>query len=81
LDTEGISTSRRSAATAKWLFACIALLPCIGLAQTTLDQQEQRERAQREAQARQQQRATPDVRLTTARGTDFHRTDLPAEQP
>ena len=63
------------------MFACIALLPCIGLAQTTLDQQEQRERAQREAQARQQQRATPDVRLTTSRGTDFHRTDLPAEQP
>ena len=81
LDTEGTSTSRRGAATAKWLFACVALLPCLGLAQTTPDRQEQRERAQREAQARQRQRATPDVRLTTARGTDFHRTDLPAERP
>lgn len=53
----------------------------MALAQTTLDQQEQRERAQRDAQARQQQQTAPDVRLSTMRSTDFHRTDLPAEQP
>ena len=63
---------------------------CLGLllgtnasqAQTTLDQQEQRERAQREAQARQQQQATPDVRLGGETGApDFHRIDLPRETP
>jgi hemolysin activation/secretion protein len=45
----------------------------------TLDQQEQRDRAQREAQARQDQQQQPDVRLDAARATDFHRTDIPDE--
>lgn len=81
LDTEVTSAGRRATAATTWLLACLALWPCFGLAQTTLDQQEQRERAQRDALARQQQRAAPDVRLSAARNTDFHRTGLPAEQP
>lgn len=63
------------------LFACVALLPRLVPAQTTLDQQTQRERVQRDAQTRQQQRTAPSVRLSTKRSSDFHRTDLPAEQP
>ncbi|UPG94223.1 ShlB/FhaC/HecB family hemolysin secretion/activation protein [Luteibacter aegosomatissinici] len=45
----------------------------------TLDQQEQRDRAQREAQARQDQQQQPDVRLDATRATDFHRVDVPNE--
>lgn len=74
------STHRRAMTGAIWLFAWLTLWPCIGLAQTTPDQHEQRERAQREALARQQQRAAPDVRLSASRNTDFHRTELPVEQ-
>jgi hemolysin activation/secretion protein len=46
---------------------------------TTLDQQEQRDRAQREAEAREARQAAPDVRLGGARHADFKRTDLPVE--
>jgi hemolysin activation/secretion protein len=46
---------------------------------TTLDRQEQRERAQREAQAREARQSTPDVRLGAQRHTDFSRVDLPVE--
>src|SRR5690606_22154997 len=66
---------------AAWLLACLWLWPCIGQAQTTLDQHEQRERAQRDALARQQQRAAADVRLSTARDTGFRHTSLPTERP
>ncbi|MGP1664325.1 MAG: hypothetical protein ACTS5I_00115, partial [Rhodanobacter sp.] len=59
----------------------LSLLPCLVVAQTTPDQQEQRERAQREALMRQQQRTAPDVRLSATRRTDFRHTQLPLEQP
>jgi len=72
---------RRGGAVVACLLACLALAPACGQAQTTLDQQEQRERAQREAQARQQQRDAPDVRLSAGRPPGLHRIDLPAEQP
>ncbi|MGP1666283.1 MAG: ShlB/FhaC/HecB family hemolysin secretion/activation protein [Rhodanobacter sp.] len=81
MDTEGISTSRRGTVTARWLFACIALLPCLGLAQTSLDQQEQRDRAQRDAQQREQLRSAPDVRLQAPQATDYRQSALPVEAP
>jgi hemolysin activation/secretion protein len=46
---------------------------------TTLDQQEQRDRAQREAGSREARQAAPDVRLGAMRHADFKRTDLPVE--
>ncbi|KAF1005599.1 MAG: Hemolysin transporter protein ShlB [Luteibacter sp.] len=48
----------------------------------TLDQQEQRDRAQREVQARQEQQQAPDVRLGAAPSpqADFRRTDVPVEK-
>ncbi|UPG89879.1 hypothetical protein L2Y96_21220 [Luteibacter aegosomaticola] len=46
----------------------------------SLDQQEQRDRAQREAQARQQQQAQPDVRLDSGHATDFRRADVRVER-
>ncbi|MBB3225560.1 hemolysin activation/secretion protein [Luteibacter sp. Sphag1AF] len=53
-------------------------LVCPAVAQTTLDRQEQRERAQREAEARSGQREAPDVRLGSSLPPVF-RTGLPVE--
>ncbi len=44
-------------------------------------QQEQRERAQRDAQQRDALRQAPDVRLQPSLATDFRHTELPAETP
>jgi hemolysin activation/secretion protein len=46
---------------------------------TTLDEQQQRERTQRQAQERQLRDQSPDVRLGQHTATDFHDTDLPKE--
>lgn len=50
-------------------------------AQTTPGQQEQRERAQRQAEQRQRLQEAPDVRLQTEVRTDYHSTTLPQETP
>lgn len=71
---QGVSTAMRVAG---------ILLTVTGVAQAqqvqTLDQQEQRDRAQREAQARLEQQQQPDVRLNSVPVTDFRRTDVPVE--
>lgn len=48
---------------------------------TTLDEQQQRERTQRQAQERQARSTAPHVRLSERPAADFQRTDLPAETP
>ncbi len=50
-------------------------------AQTSVGEQEQRERAQRAAQQLQQLRAAPDVRMQGAFATDYRQSALPAETP
>ncbi|TAN02673.1 MAG: ShlB/FhaC/HecB family hemolysin secretion/activation protein [Rhodanobacteraceae bacterium] len=50
-------------------------------AQTPTAQQEQRERAQRQAQQRDALRSAPDVRLRTGQAFDYHLTTVPAETP
>ena len=50
-------------------------------AQTTTAQQEQRERAQRQAQQREALRLAPDVRLVAGNAFDYHLTTVPAETP
>jgi hemolysin activation/secretion protein len=62
----------------------LAALTCVAgpaHAQSIADQQEQRERAQRQAQQFQQLRSAPDVRLEGAFATDYHQTTLPGETP
>lgn len=54
---------------------------CVLHAQTPTAQQEQRERAQRQAQQREALRAAPDVRLRAGRAFDYHLTSVPAETP
>ncbi|KGI78712.1 hypothetical protein LF63_0104655 [Oleiagrimonas soli] len=61
--------------------ACAFVRPAHAQQVAQPQQQEQRQRDQREAQQREQQRAAPDVRLQTARHTDYHRLDLPRETP
>ena len=50
-------------------------------AQTSLEQQEQRERTQRQAEQREQLQAAPDVRLQKRPSTQYLETALPSEQP
>jgi hemolysin activation/secretion protein len=65
---------------AVFLFSCVCA-PSWAYAQqaSTLDRQEQRERAQREAEAREARQRAPDVRLTEEQHADFRRVDLPTE--
>lgn len=50
-------------------------------AQTITAQQEQRERAQRQAQQREALRSAPDVRLRAGQAFNYHLTTVPAETP
>lgn len=50
-------------------------------AQTSLSEQEQRARAQRDAQQREQLRSAPDVRLQAPHATDYRQSALPVETP
>jgi hemolysin activation/secretion protein len=73
--------NRRSRNVARALLgACLAGAATAHAQQaTTLDQQEQRDRAQRGAEAREARQAAPDARLGGARHADFKRSDLPVE--
>jgi len=82
------SLRRRASASRGWHAAGIWALalatgatPSLLHAQTTTAQQEQRERAQRQAQQREALRSAPDVRLPAGQAFDYHLTTVPAETP
>lgn len=82
------SLRQRAAAWRQWLGAIVCaitlvacVLPCGLHAQTTTAQQEQRERAQRQAQQRETLRSVPDVRLPAGAPLDYRLTTVPAETP
>lgn len=66
-----------------WCLQAIVLLVASSAvsAQTSLSQQEQRERAQHEAQQREQLRAAPAVRLQPVQSTSYRQRQLPQESP
>lgn len=59
----------------------LVALPGINRAQTTNAQQEQRERAQQQAQQREALRTAPDVRLPGGQPFDYRSTTVPTETP
>ena len=75
---------RRSHAVSPVALAGFCLFSATTQAQSVnkLDRQEQRDRAQREAQARQEQQQAPDARLgaVPSPDADFHRVDVPVEK-
>jgi hemolysin activation/secretion protein len=77
---------RKAAHLVPWLALNGWVMAMTATAQTvppvaTLDTQEQRERNERDAAAREQARGAPDVRLETSAPADFRRIDLPVETP
>ncbi|WP_329742896.1 ShlB/FhaC/HecB family hemolysin secretion/activation protein [Dyella sp. A6] len=74
--------SQRWHAAGVWtLILAMGLVPCVLHAQTTTAQQEQRERAQRQAQQREALRSAPDVRLSGKNAFDYRLTTVPSETP
>jgi hemolysin activation/secretion protein len=59
----------------------ISAISCVLHAQSPTAQQEQRARAQRQAQQREALRSAPDVRLRAGQVSDYHVTTVPAETP
>jgi hemolysin activation/secretion protein len=64
-----------------WFALALPLCLAPAHAQSIAGQQEQRERAQRDAQQRADLRAAPDVRLQSASSSDYRQLALPAETP
>lgn len=73
---------RRALAVASCAAAAVVSAPAWAQSEALLDidSQAQRDRAQREALDREQQKAQPDVRLGPVRATDFRRIDVPVER-
>ncbi|HEX7325321.1 MAG TPA: ShlB/FhaC/HecB family hemolysin secretion/activation protein [Rhodanobacteraceae bacterium] len=76
-----MSASHGRPTAARLLVAVVIVSPCVTHAQTTTAQQEQRARAQHQAQQREALRTAPDVRLRAGHTVDYHSTMVPAETP
>ncbi|TAM95138.1 MAG: ShlB/FhaC/HecB family hemolysin secretion/activation protein, partial [Rhodanobacteraceae bacterium] len=78
----GRPAARRRHRVGVWALALVTSAVSGGLhAQTPTVEQEQRERAQRQAQQREALRSAPDVRLRAGQAFDYHLTTVPAETP